>query len=49
MGYIDQAKSRMDKALSEARQLRHTQTLANVLCHANSAILILTFLGWTLV
>jgi hypothetical protein len=35
MGYIDQAKSRMDKALSEARQLRHAHTLANVLGHAN--------------
>jgi class 3 adenylate cyclase/tetratricopeptide (TPR) repeat protein len=39
LGYIDQARSRMDEALSEARQLRHVHTLTHVLCFAN-------FLGW---
>ena len=31
LGYIDQARSRMDEALSEARRLRHAHTLAHVL------------------
>ena len=31
LGYIDQARSRMDKALSEARRLRHVHTLVHVL------------------
>ena len=35
LGYIDQARSRMDEALSEARRLRHVHTLAHVLCLAN--------------
>ena len=34
LGYIDQARSRMDEALSEARRLRHAHTLACVLCWA---------------
>jgi len=33
LGYIDQARSRMDEALSEAR--RHVHTLANGLCYAS--------------
>ena len=33
LGYIDQARSRMDEALSEARRLRHAHTLADVLCY----------------
>ena len=33
LGYIDQARSRMDEALSEARRLGHVHTLAHVLCH----------------
>ena len=35
LGYIDQARSRMDEALSEARRLRHVHTLAHVLGFAN--------------
>ena len=35
LGYIDQARSRMDEALSEARRLRHVHTLAHVLRFAN--------------
>ena len=35
LGYIDQARSRMDEALSEARRLRHVHTLAHVLVCAN--------------
>ena len=35
LGYIDQARSRMDEALSEARRLRHAHTLAHVLSIAN--------------
>ena len=35
LGYIDQARSRMDEALSEARRLRHVHTLAHVLDFAN--------------
>jgi tetratricopeptide (TPR) repeat protein len=35
LGYIDQARSRMDEALSEARRLRHVHTLALMLCMAN--------------
>ena len=35
LGYIDQARSRMDEALSEARRLRHAHTLAHVLVFAN--------------
>ena len=31
LGYIDQARSRMDEALSEARRLGHVHTLAHVL------------------
>ena len=34
MGYIDQAQSRLNEALSEARRLRHPQTLADVLLAA---------------
>ena len=33
LGYIDQGRSRMDEALSEARRLRHAHTLAYVLTH----------------
>ena len=35
LGYIDQARSRMDEALSEARRLRHVHTLAEVLSFAS--------------
>jgi class 3 adenylate cyclase/tetratricopeptide (TPR) repeat protein len=35
LGYIDQARARLNEALSEARRLRHAQTLANVLLSAN--------------
>jgi tetratricopeptide (TPR) repeat protein len=35
LGYIDQARSRLRQALSEARRLGHTSTLAVVLVHAN--------------
>ncbi len=35
LGYIDQARSRMDEALSEARRLGHVHTLAHVLHFAN--------------
>jgi class 3 adenylate cyclase/tetratricopeptide (TPR) repeat protein len=35
LGYIDQARSRLNEALSEARRLRHTQTLADVLLSAS--------------
>ena len=35
LGYIDQARSRMDEALSRVRRLRHVHTLAHVLGHAN--------------
>ncbi len=35
LGYIDQARSRLNKALSEASRLRHAHTLALVLAHAN--------------
>jgi class 3 adenylate cyclase len=35
LGYIDQARSRANEALSEARRLRHALTLAVVLIHAN--------------
>ena len=35
LGYIDQARSRMDEALSEARRLGHVHTLAHVLVIAN--------------
>ena len=35
LGYIDQARSRLEEALSEARRLRHAQTLADVLTFAN--------------
>jgi tetratricopeptide (TPR) repeat protein len=34
LGYIDQARLRLDEALSEARRLRHAQTLAEVLTAA---------------
>jgi class 3 adenylate cyclase/predicted ATPase len=36
MGYIDQARSRLNEALSEARRLRHAHTLADVLLSASS-------------
>ena len=39
LGYLDQARSRMDGALSEARRVRHFHTLAHVLTFAN-------WLGW---
>ena len=35
LGYIDQARSRLNEALSEARRLRHAQTLAYVLTFAS--------------
>jgi len=35
LGYIDQARSRLDEALSEARRLRHAHTLALALAYAN--------------
>jgi len=35
LGYIDQARSRMDEALSEARRLRHVHTLTQALSVAN--------------
>ncbi len=35
LGFPDQARSRMDEALSEARRLRHVHTLAQVLVFAN--------------
>jgi hypothetical protein len=35
LGYIDQARSRLDEALSVARRLRHASTLATVLLRAN--------------
>jgi hypothetical protein len=34
LGYIDQARSRMDEAVSEARRLSHAHTLNFVLAHA---------------
>jgi predicted ATPase len=36
LGYIDQARSRLNDALLEARQLRHAQTLAEVLSIASA-------------
>ena len=36
LGYIDQARSRLNEALLEARRLRHAQTLAEVLCVAGA-------------
>jgi class 3 adenylate cyclase/tetratricopeptide (TPR) repeat protein len=36
LGYIDQARSRLNEALSEARQLRHAQTLVQVLLIASA-------------
>jgi tetratricopeptide (TPR) repeat protein len=35
LGYIDQARSRMDEALAAARRLGHVHTLAHVLGYAN--------------
>jgi class 3 adenylate cyclase/tetratricopeptide (TPR) repeat protein len=35
LGYIDQARSKINEALSEARRLRHALTLAHVLSYAN--------------
>jgi class 3 adenylate cyclase/tetratricopeptide (TPR) repeat protein len=35
LGYVDQARSRLNEALSEARQVRHAQTLAVVLVNAS--------------
>jgi class 3 adenylate cyclase/tetratricopeptide (TPR) repeat protein len=40
LGYIDQARSRLNEALSEARGLRHAQTLADVLVMASAVELI---------
>jgi len=40
LGYIDQARSRLNDALLEARQLRHAQTLAEVLSIASTIDLI---------
>jgi hypothetical protein len=40
LGYIDQARSRLNEALSEARQLRHAQTQAEVLSIASTVDLI---------
>ena len=40
LGYIDQARSRLNEALSEARQLRLAQALAEVLSIANTVDLI---------
>jgi tetratricopeptide (TPR) repeat protein len=37
LGYVDQARERFDKALAEARRLKHALTLANVLVRANLA------------
>ena len=37
LGYIDQARSRMDEALSEARRLGHVHTLAHVLAYRELA------------
>jgi tetratricopeptide (TPR) repeat protein len=37
LGYVDQARGRFNKALSEARRLKHALTLANVLVRANLA------------
>jgi class 3 adenylate cyclase/tetratricopeptide (TPR) repeat protein len=34
LGYVDQARSRLNEALSEARRLRHAHTLADVLLSA---------------
>ncbi len=34
-GYIDQSRARLEEALSEARRLKHAQTLAGVLLYAN--------------
>ena len=36
LGHIDQARSRLNEALSEARRLRHAHTLADVLLSASS-------------
>jgi len=36
LGYIEEARSTMNEALSEARRLQHAHTLGQVLCHANS-------------
>ena len=35
LGYIDQARLRMDEALSEARRVKHAHTLAHVLILAS--------------
>jgi hypothetical protein len=35
LGYVDQARSRLDEALSESRRLGHAHTLAHVLVFAN--------------
>jgi tetratricopeptide (TPR) repeat protein len=35
MGYLDQSRVRLEEAFSEARRLRHAQTLAGVLLYAN--------------
>jgi predicted ATPase len=40
LGYIDQARSRLNEALLEARQLRHAQTLAEVLSSESTIDLI---------
>jgi predicted ATPase/class 3 adenylate cyclase len=36
LGYVDQARSRLNEALSEARRLGHVHTLADVLISANA-------------
>src|SRR4051794_35585949 len=36
LGYIEEARSTMNEALSEARRLQHAHTLGQMLCHANS-------------
>ena len=38
LGYLDQARSRLDEALSEARRLEHAHTLATVLVVANCGV-----------
>ena len=40
LGYTDQARSRLEEALSEARQLRRGDTLAEVLLIASAVDLI---------
>ena len=35
LGYVDQARLRMDEALSAARRFEHAHVLAGALCHAS--------------